>query len=107
MAQAVQPVDLDLDAVERDQTYKPFVFSVKDPKNADQPRVISLSDPAELDYQKLLEIESPIGFLRYVATQEDRDFLAGAKIEGWRLGKLMEAYYRHFGMDQNRAKLGF
>lgn len=107
MAQAVQHVDFDLDAVQRPQTYKPFVFSVKDAANGDQPRVITLSDPAELDYQKLLEIESPMGFLRYVASQEDRDFLATAKIEGWRLGALMEAYYRHFGMDQNRAKLGF
>lgn len=107
MVAAVQPVDFDLDAAQRPVSYKPFVFSVKDPNNNDEKRAITLSDPAELDYQKLLEIESPIGFLRYVASQEDRDFLATAKIEGWRLGALMEAYYRHYGMDQQRAKLGF
>jgi hypothetical protein len=104
---AVQAVDFDLDAVERETTFKPFTFTVKDPKKDNEPRVIVLSDPAELDYQKLLEIESPIGFLRYVASQPDRDFLAQAKIEGWRLGKLMEAYYRHYNLDQSRAKLGF
>lgn len=97
-------IDLDLDSAERpkEQVKPAFVFAWKG-------RTISLSDPAELDYRKLLEVESPIGFLRFTASQEDRDFLASEEgsMEGWRLGVLMEKYYKHFGMDQERKKLGF
>ena len=95
-------IDLNLDEETRDTSYQPFVFYWKG-------RTISLSDPAELDYRQLLEVESPVGFLRYTASQEDRDFLASeeGKMEGWRLGRLIEKYYKHFGMDKERQKLGF
>jgi len=94
-------IDLDLDSLERDVTYKPFVFGWKG-------RTISLSDPAELDFRQLLEVETPIGFLKFTASQEDRDFLASDEgwMESWRLNKLIEKYYRHFGIDPGRAKLG-
>ena len=95
-------IDFDLDNVERESKTKPFTFNWKG-------RAISLSDPAELDYRELLEIDNPLGFLRYTASKEDRDFLASdeGQMEGWRMGKLIEAYYKHFGLDQNRNKLGF
>jgi len=99
---APEPIDFNLDDVKREQTFKPFVFSWKG-------RRLSASDPAELDYRKLLEIETPLAFLKYTMSQEDRDFLASeaGSMESWRLNKLMEAYYRHFGMDKDRSKLGF
>lgn len=95
-------IDLNLDEVTREESYKPFVFSWKG-------RTISLSDPAELDWGQLAEVESPVGFLRYTASQEDRDFLASkeGRMEGWRLGKLIERYYKHFGIDPQRNKIGF
>lgn len=97
-------IDLNLDTAERpkDQVKGAFAFTWKE-------RRILLSDPAELDYRKLLEVESPVGFLRYTASQEDRDFLASEEgaMEGWRLGLLMEKYYKHFGLDKERQKLGF
>lgn len=99
-------IDLDLDALERpeDQKAEEFAFNWKG-------RRIVLSDPAELDYRQLLEIDNPLGFLRYTASQSDRDFLASdaGKMEGWRMGVLIEKYYKHFnlGQGENRSKLGF
>ena len=97
-------IDLNLDTAERpvDQVKPKFSFTWKG-------RRIELSDPAEVDYRDLLEVESPVGFLRYTAGKEDRDFLASAEgsMEGWRLGLLMEKYYAHFGLDKERKKLGF
>lgn len=95
-------IHLDLNSVERDVKYDPFVFDWKG-------RVISLTDPAELDYRKLLEVDTPVGFLKFTASQEDRDFLASAEgtMESWRLNLLVEAYYKHFGIDPSRSKMGF
>ena len=99
---APEPIDFNLDDVTREQTFKPFSFAWKG-------RRLTASDPAELDYRKLLEIDTPLAFLKYTMSQEDRDFLASPEgtMESWRLNKLMEAYYRHFGMDKDRSKLGF
>lgn len=97
---APEPIDFNLDEVTREKTYKPFAFSWKG-------RRLTASDPAELDYRKLLEIETPLAFLRYTMSDDDRDFLAENQMESWRLNRLMEAYYRHFGMDKDRSKLGF
>ncbi len=97
-----QKIHLDLNAVTRDDGAKePFVFDWKG-------RTISLSDPAELEWGDLLEVETPIGFLKYTASQDDRDFLASreGQMEGWRINKLIEAYYRHYGLDPKRNKLG-
>lgn len=97
-------IDLNLDTAERpaDQVKPIFSFVWKE-------RRIELTDPANVDYRKLLEVDSPVGFLRFTASQEDRDFLASPEgsMEGWRLGLLMEKYYKHFGMDKDRQKLGF
>ena len=95
-------IHLDLDAVERDDAVKePFTFAWKG-------RTISLSDPAELDWGDLLEVETPIGFLRYTASPEDRQFLASneGRMEGWRINKMIKAYYEHFGLDPKRSKMG-
>lgn len=100
MSAPIESVDFDLDAVERQKTYKQFSFNWKG-------RRLTASDPAELDYRKLLEIETPLAFLRYTMSEDDRDYLAANEMESWRLNLLMEAYYRHFGMDKDRSKLGF
>lgn len=96
-----QKIHLDLNSVERDVHYNDFVFDWKG-------RTMSLSDPAELDFRKLLEVDTPIGFLRFTMSQEDRDFLASeeGQMETWRMNKLIEAYYRHFGIDPARTKMG-
>lgn len=102
---------LDLDAEQRpvDQVKPPFTFNWHD-------RVITLTDPAELTYDQLLQVEQPAQFLRFCASQEDRDFLAssGNQLEGWRLGVLLERFFKHFGYDpegraekERRNKLGY
>lgn len=97
-------IDLNLDTAERpaDQIKPDFAFVWKE-------RRIVLTDPANVDYRKLLEVETPLQFLRFTAQQEDRDFLASPEgsMEGWRLNLMMEGYYKHFGMDKERQKLGF
>ena len=80
-------IDLNLDTAERpaDQVRPDFAFTWKD-------RRIVLTDPANVDYRSLLEVDSPVGFLKYTARQEDRDFLAsrrapwrgGASASSWR-----------------------
>lgn len=94
-------IHFDLDNAQRpaEQVKAPFAFNWNE-------RVITLSDPAELDYETLLKIEQPAQFLRYCASQDDRDFLADPKnkMEGWRIGLLIEKFYEHYGLDKNEAK---
>lgn len=103
MPSAVDRIDLNLDTVTRDQEFAPFVFVVGD-------RAIELGDPAELDYQDLLECDTPLQFIRYTATEEDRNFLAQQRIPGWKLGRLLEEYLKHYKAEERvdaRKKLGF
>lgn len=101
-----EKVHLNLDTVERDpeHSFEVFAFVLNG-------RRIEIQDPAEIDYQDLLECESPAEFLRYTMTEEDRDYLAGAKgLKGWRFGKLLEAYLKHYKAAErvdDRKKLGF
>lgn len=103
MPNAVNRIDLNLDTITREAEFEPFVFVVGD-------REITLGDPAELDYQDLLECETPLQFIRYTATEEDRDFLAKQRIPGWKLGRLLEEYLKHYKAEERvdaRKKLGF
>ena len=95
-------IHLDLDSEERGEEYTDFVFSWKG-------RTLTLSDPANQDFRKIVEVENPLGFLRLTASQADRDFLASDEgfMEAWRLNRLMEKYYKHFGLDKERKNLGF
>lgn len=98
---STDPIVFDLDSAQRpaDQVKPPFTFNWHG-------RAVTLTDPAELDYETLLKIEQPAGFLRYTASQEDRDFLAAEEnqMEGWRIGLLIEKFYKHYGLDQNEKK---
>lgn len=96
-------VHLNLDTTERDEEFEPFVVSVNG-------KALTLNDPAEMDYQQLIECETPLQWLKYTMTQEDRDHLAVAKLKAWRLGKLMDGYMAHFKTKERvdtREKLGF
>ena len=91
--QTNERIDFNLDTVEREKTYQPFHPAING-------RVITMTDPSELDWKQLLEIESPVMFLRYCVSEEDKDFLRDAKIPGWKFGKLIEAYQKHYGLDK-------
>lgn len=92
-----ETIDFNLDTVEREKQYSPFKVNVAG-------RVIYMRDPAELDWKDLLKIENPAHFLRYAVSEDDREFLREQKIEGWRFGKLIEAYQKHYGLgDQGNG----
>lgn len=85
-------VTLDLDNVDREQVYQPFVVTVEG-------RTITMNDPSNIDWKDLLDIEEPAQFLRYAVSEEDRAHLRQAKIPGWKFKLLMESYTRHYGLD--------
>lgn len=75
-------------------------------------RMITFGDPAEIDYQDLLACETPMQFWKFTVAQEDRDYIAECRMEGWRLGALLTAYLEHYRAAERvdvdtRKKLGF
>lgn len=96
-------IHFDLDTVERDTEFEIFAANIND-------RRIEISDPADIAYQDLLACDTPMEFFRYTMSVEDRDFLAEQRIAGWRLGKLLEAYLKHYRAEERideRKKIGF
>lgn len=88
-----QNIQINLDELENEDAKEPFRAVVKG-------RTIEMKDPAELDWQDLLEITNPLDFMRYCMEKEDRKFLHEQKIEGWRFGKLIEAYMTYYELDE-------
>lgn len=91
--QTPERIDFNLDDVEREKTYKPFVTAVNG-------HAVTMKDPSELDWKILLEIESPVMFLRHCVSEEDKDYLREQNIPGWKFGKLIDAYMKHYGLDK-------
>lgn len=94
--QLPENVVLDLDSVEREEKFDPFTVRIAG-------RTITMTDPAEIDWQDLLALETPVDFLRFCMSADDRDFLAEQRIPGWKLGRLMEAYQRHYKLEEQIA----
>lgn len=92
MSTAARKVTIDLNTVDREKTYEPFVAKIGD-------REINFVDPADLDWKDLLDIEEPQQFLRYAVSPEDKEFLKKADMPGWKFRLLMEAYTSHYGLD--------
>jgi len=88
-------VVFDLDAETRDEI-PPFVAQVGG-------RSITMIDPETMDWQDVMDIDSPLDFLRYCVTGEDREFIFGLKMPAWRLGRLMENYQKHYGLEEKMA----
>ncbi len=103
-AAPTQPVDLDLDALERDGSRPgPFSFQIEGKR-------FQLSDPQDVDWQDLLVAQrNPLMFIRFtLGEQSYKEFLA-LKIPEWKIEKLMVAFFKHFGMTDSpevRALLG-
>jgi hypothetical protein len=85
-------IDLNLDVIERDKSYTPFRVNVGG-------RVIEMTDPSEFDWKDLSDIEQPVQFFKYACDPDTRAYLLGQKIPGWKLGKLIEAYMAHYGLE--------
>lgn len=87
-------VVFDLDAEERPAEEVKPDFTVRI-----NGRVLTMTDPEEIDWQDLLDIENPVDFLHYCTSQEDREFLYAQRMGGWKLGRLMDRYMKHFELD--------
>ena len=86
-------ITFDLDSEEKDDVKEPFVAQVGG-------RPLTFADPEDLDWQDLLDIEQPTDFIRYTLSDEDRQHLFSQALPGWKLGKLMETYMKHYGLDK-------
>ena len=89
----VTNIAINLDTVERpeEEVKPPFVAVVGG-------REIVFTDAAELEWDDLAQMDSPEDFVRLTLSEEDQDYLYGAKIPGWKFGTLWEAYQRHYGL---------
>lgn len=94
-ANVPEEIVLDLDVLERkpEDVVKPFKVNLAG-------RVLTMTDPAEIDWQDLLLLDDPVELIRYVLSDEDRDFLRDQKMPGWKLEILMEAYSKHYRLDK-------
>ncbi len=88
-------ISIDLDHAERptDEVKPPFVALIGG-------REITMTDPSELDWKDLILLESPTEFLRLCLSKEDRDHLYGLDLSGWKFNRLLEAFYKHFDLDE-------
>lgn len=98
------PVDLDLDALERDgKRPGPFTFRVEGEQ-------FSLADPQDIDWQDLLvATRNPLMFIRYTLGEDEYKRFLRLKMPEWKMEKLMAAFFKHFGMTDSpevRALLG-
>lgn len=79
----------------------------KEPFTADiLGRTITMTDAQDVDWKVLAEMESPIEFIRYCASEEDRDYLREAPLSGAVFGKLIEAYMAHYGLGDKGKGAG-
>lgn len=95
-----QDINVNIDELDREETYKPFAIQLAG-------RRIEMIDPADMDWKDLLEIENPVYFLRHALSEDtpegeelsDKEFFKAAKMPGWKLGKVIELYTKHYGLD--------
>lgn len=90
-------ITFNLDEAEKETTREPFVTLVGG-------RPITMTDPEDFDWEDLMAIESPYDFLTYACTPEDKRYILGQKMPGWKFGKLIEAYQQHYGFDEKLAE---
>lgn len=95
----VEDVDLDLDSLERpeDQKRKPFSFSLRG-------RRIVMADPQDQDWRDVIRMDNPVQLFRICLSDEDRTFFFEQEMEGWRLGKLVESFEKHYGLQEQLRK---
>jgi hypothetical protein len=90
-----QSFDLDLDSYQKPVEEQIAPFTVKLGQ-----RIVTFNNPDEVDWKDLLDITDPVQFIRFSCSREDREFIFGQKLEGYKMAKLMEAYMTHFKIDE-------
>lgn len=94
--------ELDYESVDAEAAKRaPFTFQLGG-------REITMIDPSTLDWRDLMEIENPVYFLKYALSEEvpegqtvsDKEHVKAQAMPGWKLGKLIEGYIKHYGLDK-------
>jgi hypothetical protein len=89
--------------VDNEEPAEPFRLEL------DEDTIVELTDPTELPVEELAAMREPLAFLRSTAPdQETLDVLR--KLSAKKFGKVMRAYFEHFGIDDAPGKsngLGF
>jgi hypothetical protein len=90
---------IDLDAAERpaDEVKPPFTAKVGE-------KIITMIDPSDLDWRDLLAMQDPREFIRLTMSADDREHLSKTPIPGWKFGRLMEAFYLHYDLEELAEK---
>lgn len=86
---------LDLDAepdLDPEDRKPPFVVKVGG-------KVITFADPSELDWRDLAAVEIPVDLIRVSLSREDRDHISQTPMTSRTFGRLMKAYYDHYGLE--------
>lgn len=92
-------VHLDLDTLRRpeDERREPFRFSF-------QGRTIEMKDPADMDWRDVIRLSNPAQLFNLCLATEDRRFFLQQEMDSWRLGKLVEAFNDHYGLEEELRK---
>ena len=88
---SIEKINLNLDTVEREQVYEPYVVVVDG-------HPITMTDPKDLDWKVLLTIDRPSQFFAHVVSDEDKQIFKKAMIEGWKMEMLLRDYQTHYGL---------
>lgn len=95
-ASTAKKVALDLDTLEREGDIpEPFPIRVKG-------RVIVLRDIQELDWQDVAAIGHSRNahlFFQKAIHEDDYEHFISARIESWKMERLMQDYLTHYGVD--------
>lgn len=92
----VTRVHFDIDQAEaaaaaEDSKKEPFAANIHG-------RTIVMRNAARLDWKVLLGIEHPIEFIKYCASEEDRDWLKEQDIAGDVFNQMIEAYQKYYDL---------
>jgi hypothetical protein len=92
-------VDFDLDAAEKPQSQirPPFRTTIEG-------KVVTFNDPSDADWRDLAMLDSPNEFVRLTTSPEDRRHIFETPLPGWKFNMLMEAFYRHFNLEDKIAE---
>jgi len=93
-------VSINLDTLESEDTYEPFIVHVDGQR-------FELKNAREIDYIVLEYAEqSPQRFFHAALGDDVFEKFRRIEIPSWKVGKLMDAYRRHFGLTETVGEVG-
>ena len=88
------PVDLDLDTLEREETYEPMSIRIGGKR-------ITLIDARDLDWQvaAALSTDRPHQLFEAIIPKSDQDHFWATGLPLWKMEQLANRYRVHYGLD--------